>query len=98
MANPNSEIEFINNILAEVRGEREYRATVLWPQSRDEALTRNRVAFLLTSEARRLLRAIAVGMGMTQPAVLEILLREKAIEMGISFWPSPRPLKHTTVQ
>ncbi|MDP3794299.1 MAG: hypothetical protein Q8R07_06190 [Candidatus Uhrbacteria bacterium] len=56
------------------------------PQSREEALTRGRTSFLLTAEARHLIRMIAGEMGMAQAAALEILLREKAHELNIQTW------------
>ena len=46
---------------------------------------------LLTEEARRLMRAIAKKLGMTQPAMIEILIREKALEMKIPLWAPSSP-------
>lgn len=60
-------------------------------QMHEVALERAQTCLYLTEEARRLMRIIARRLGMTQPAMMEILIREKALEMKIDLRPSLPP-------
>lgn len=46
------------------------------------------ISFRLSSEARRLLKALSENLGISQAAVLEIVIREKARHEGVDKRPT----------